>query len=307
MKQLSLADIHCDTAYEIFKRSHSFFDNTEAVSLRKANAYKEYLQVLAIWSDKTLDNDSAYKRFFEIAEYLKKDISKYEKDLFSDNAHPVRLILSLEDARILNYDISRLEPLYKLGVKIITPLWSGISCIGGAYNTDVGLSLFGISVIKECIKSNIIIDISHASQKSADDIFGLCDKISPVIASHSNSYTVYPHHRNLTDELFKRISRLDGLVGINLCAEHLGIKESESSIQTIMRHIEHYIELGGENNICFGCDFDGANTPKEFQDITALYSVAEEMAKRNFSYELIDKIFYRNAKNFVLKYISDKK
>ncbi len=304
MKQLSLADIHCDTAYEIFKHSHSFFDNTEAVSLKKAEVYKDYLQVLAIWSDKALDNDSAYNRFFEIAEYLKKNISTLPKDIFSCGAHSVRLILSLEDARILNYDVSRLNALSESGVKIITPLWSGITCIGGAYDTDEGLSDFGVSVIKESLKKNIIPDISHASQRSARDIIRLAGTVSPVIASHSNSYSVYPHPRNLTDGQFKEIAELGGLVGINLCAEHLGVQEKEPPLETLMRHIEHYLELGGEDIICFGCDFDGAATPEGLQDITSLYSIAKEMLKRNFSYELIDKIFYSNAKNFISKYIS---
>lgn len=304
MKQLSLADIHCDTAYEIFKKSHSLFTNTESVSLKKAKRYKEYLQVLAIWSDKELDDDSAYKRFFEILEYLKKDLSKSKDDLFVATACPHRLILSLEDARILNYNISRLEKLCQSGVKIITPLWSGVTCIGGAYNTDEGLSDFGVSVIKECLKNNIILDISHSSRKSTTDIFEICETHAPVIASHSNSYTVYPHPRNLTDEQLKKLIDLDGLVGISLCTEHLGIQSCETPIDTIMRHIEHYLEFGAENNICFGCDFDGAITPKGFEDITALYSISDEMAKRNFSNELIDKIFYSNAKNFVSKYIN---
>lgn len=304
MKQLSLADIHCDTAYEIFKNKSSILDSNKAVSLNSAKAYKEYLQVLAIWSDKRLDDDLAYKRFFDILEYLKNDISVFKEDLFSGDSSPTRFILSIEDARILNYDLSRLDILYKLGVKIITPLWSGVSCIGGAYDTDEGLSEFGISVIKKCLEKNIIPDISHASQKSVQDIFAISETYLPVIASHSNSYSIYPHPRNLTNEQFNRILELDGLVGISLCADHLGVCSKESPTDTIMRHIEHYLELGGENILCFGCDFDGAATPNGFNDITSLYLIANEMLKRNYSYDLIDKIFYSNAKNFVLKYIT---
>ena len=56
MRPLSLADIHCDTAYELFERHQSFSDNSLSVSEKKAHGYQKYLQVAAIWSDKKLDD-----------------------------------------------------------------------------------------------------------------------------------------------------------------------------------------------------------------------------------------------------------
>ncbi len=307
MNRLSLADIHCDTAFELFKRSESFLDTSLSVSAKLAVAFDNYIQVTAIWSDKRLDNDTAYQRFFQIREYLKKDIEKnisaklYDgKELSKKN----NLILSVEDARILNGDISRLKSLYDAGIRILTLLWSGDSCIGGAFNTDNGLTDFGKTVVRECIELGIIPDISHASLKSSYEVFDICNEKIPVIASHSDSYEVHHHSRNLTDEQFIYIKKSNGLVGINLCCEHLGINDNEASIRTVMRHIEHYLELGGEDTVCFGCDFDGADTPAEFPNISSLFFIAEEMSKLNYSYELIDKIFYSNVKNFIFKYIN---
>ncbi len=304
--KLSLADIHCDTAYEMFMSSESLFDNSLSVSIRLAKDFEKYIQVLALWSDKHLDNDSAYLRFFQMLEHLKRDIhSKHSDNMLdiSDLDKDVSLIIALEDARILNNDISRLLTLYDLGVRIITFLWSGSSCIGGAYDTTEGLTAFGKSAVLGAVSLGIIPDISHASQKSSFDIFELCENHSPVIASHSDSFSVHNHSRNLTDEQFIYIKDCGGLVGINLCRDHLGVSDTASSLPTILRHIEHYLSLGGVDTVCFGCDFDGADTPKELASVSSLYLIAEEMKRLNYNDELINKIFYLNAKNFILKNI----
>ena len=69
-----------------------------------------------------------------------------------------------------------------------------------------------------------------------------------------------------------------------------------------MEHIEHYLELGGENYLAFGTDFDGIDKgPEELKDISFMPLVAEEMKKRNYSEELIEKIMYKNFYNFMLK------
>ena len=67
--------------------------------------------------------------------------------------------------------------------------------------------------------------------------------------------------------------------------------------------LEHYLSLDGENTLCFGCDFDGAETPFELSDITSLFTIAERMSSRGYSDSLIEKIFYLNAENFIKKNI----
>lgn len=307
MTQLSLADIHSDTAYEMYMRSESFISNSLSVSLDKVDNYEEYLQVLAIWSDKRLDNDSAYHRFWNICDHLINDIKKYDSVKLY-NGSPintkVKLILGLEDARILNNDLSRLKVIYDVGVRIITLMWSGVSCIGGAYDTDTTLTKFGCDVVLRCIELGIIPDISHACERSADKVFELCsEKNYPVIASHSNSYSVFAHPRNLSDSQFIQIKALGGLVGITLCEEHLEKDVKSTPLVAVLKHIEHYLSLSGENTVCFGCDFDGAKTPDCLSDISSLHILANEMSKLNYTDSLIEKIFYLNAKNFILKNI----
>ena len=305
MKSLSLADMHCDTPFELFSRSQSFWNSDCAVSAEKANAYDSFIQVTAVWSDKNLDNDAAYSKTLNVIDRFKSDIDAHKNASFriDDIDTKMRFILSIEDARILDNDITRLHTLYGKGVRIITPLWSGVTCIGGAFDTNVGLTDFGKSVIDTSAKLGIIPDISHASEKSAYDIFESADGRIPVIASHSDAYAVFPHKRNLTDELFGAVKSSGGLVGINLYTEHLGYDGTMPAIDRVISHIEHFLALGGEDTVCFGCDFDGAATPVELSDVSSLLKIAEKMSSLNYSNTLIEKIFYLNAENFIKKHI----
>ncbi|MGM9682693.1 MAG: dipeptidase [Eubacteriales bacterium] len=301
----SLFDLHCDTLYEMFMRSDSLSSDCLSVSLKKANPYDKYAQVCAVWSDKRLGDEEAFARFKNILAYAKEHIdgaafvrSASEFDLCRKN-DTVPLILAVEDARILSGDISLLAYLAECGVRILTLLWSGISCIGGAYDTEVGLSDFGKLTVRKCFEYGIIPDISHASRQSTRDVFELNTDNKPVIASHSDSFAVCPHKRNLTDAEFRQIMSCRGLVGINLYCEHLGLQcDAADAVDTVIKHIEHYLSLGGEDTVSFGCDFDGAQTPQALADISALTVVGERMLQLGYKEDLIEKLFYGNAERF---------
>ena len=122
-----------------------------------------------------------------------------------------------------------------------------------------------------------------------------------IMASHSNSYSVCPHNRNLRDYQFERIKTLGGVVGISLCNLHLNGKE-HASIDDVIKHIEHYMALGGENSVALGCDFDGTDyLPDGLKTVKDMPNLADRLAKLNYSELQIDKIFYLNAKNFIEK------
>jgi membrane dipeptidase len=157
--------------------------------------------------------------------------------------------LAVEDARLLDGDLSRLDILHSRGIRYLTLTWGGKSCIGGAHDTDLGLTEFGRTVVEKCFELSIFADISHGSEALADEVISLayqCNK--PIIASHSNSFSAYPHTRNLRDRHFEDIKALGGIVGISLCRSHLGDNVNESITPLhVIRHIDRYMELGGED------------------------------------------------------------
>ena len=305
---MKLFDLHCDTATRLLAENQGLNDNGFHVSLKKSAYLSRYAQVMAIWTDKRLTDSEGYERFFEVIKNLENEAiinknsvkivrnSKDLKDCITLGITP--LIVSVEDARILENDIKRLTVLYQSGVRALTLNWYGTTCIGGAHDTDIGLTDFGKQVVEECFRLGIVPDVSHCSFKGTSDALEIAQAHSkPLIASHSDSYSVNPHTRNLQDNDFITISKLGGLVGINLCPSHL-CSDKDAGVTDIIRHIEHYMSLGGEDSVAMGCDLDGTDLPNEFSDISDLYKIANELQRLNYSNELTDKLFYQNAFNF---------
>lgn len=310
---MKLFDLHCDTATRLLGGGQGLYDNTFHISLKNAEYLQNYAQVMAVWTDRRLSDSDGYSRFFEVVKNLDTEVKINENSVglaknFAEIDQLWRfgstpLILSVEDARILENDLSRLDVLHSHGVRILTLNWYGETCIGGAHDTHIGLSDFGVKVVKRCFEIGIIPDISHCSFEGAAMTLELAKEYAkPIIASHSDAYSINPHTRNLKDSDFLDISRLSGLVGINLCPAHLSQNES-ADINDIMKHIEHFLALGGENTLAMGGDLDGTDLPEGFSGIRDIYKIADEMQKLNYSTEITEKILYKNALNFFKNYM----
>lgn len=297
-------DLHCDTAYEMFKEKKTFKKNDLHINAEKIKFLKRYTQVFAIWSDNDLEDEENYKNFFLTRNYFTENISGLGFNIcISGEEYKINLqnqksaaILAVEGGKLLSGDLSRLDVLYAFGVRFFTLVWKDECCVGGAYNTECGLTEFGKKAIKKMNELGIIPDISHASQKSFWETAEISEK--PFIATHSNSRAVYNHRRNLTDEQFIAVKKTGGVVGISLCREHI---DDNPDIQSVIRHIDHYLSLGGEDTVCFGCDFDGASIVGGISGICDIYKLRDELLKIGYNDKLIDKIMYKNADNFIIK------
>ena len=295
--KIPLFDLHCDTLLELYNTKQNINDNSLHISLNKAPAFSPYMQISAIWSEYSLSNELAFDKYIKVKSYIEKQNINFATK-FSDLKEN-SFILAVEDARLLNGQISRLDILYQDGVRFLTLNWKDESIIGGAWNTNKGLTPFGKDTVKKCLDLGITVDISHSSERTSYEAIELSlAKNKPLIASHSNSYTVCKHKRNLTDELFNEFVKMRSLVGISLSCEHLTIS-GMASISTILKHIYHYLSLSGESVVALGCDFDGVSSlPYEIlsiKDIRALYFEIE----KEFGTIIAKKIFFDNAYSFM--------
>ena len=307
---LSLFDTHCDTAFELYRRHEELQENTCHISLSHAKAYEKYVQLFAVWSDKRLDDQRCWEDFLKIADNFDCLIEK-------ENQNVVRIrtaaemqsaletskrvaVLAVEDARLLAGDIDRLQVLYQKGVRCMTLLWGGETCIGGSHNTETGLTDFGKQVVRRCFELGIVPDVSHASKQSVDDIIEIANQYNkPFIATHSNSYSAYAHSRNLRDTHLADLMRLGGIVGVSMCPAHLcDCSQQNATAEDVVRHIDRYMELGAQDHLCFGCDFDGTDLPSGINHVADLHKVAELLASHGYTDDQIDKIFWKNAYTF---------
>ena len=129
----------------------------------------------------------------------------------------VLLALGMENGAPIGDDLSRLKQFHDRGVRYMTLAHSHSNRIAdGSYSLDrpwKGLSPFGEKVVAEMNRLGIMVDVSHLSDESVQDVLRVAK--APVIASHSSLRHFTPgFERNLSDELAKAIAKTGGVVQI---------------------------------------------------------------------------------------------
>jgi len=206
----------------------------------------------------------------------------------------IGVLLTVEGGEVLEGELSILRILYRLGVRSLCLTWNNRNEIadGVAEKEGRGLTEFGRKVVKEMNKLGMIIDLSHMAEKGFWDVLELSD--APVIASHSNSRVVWDHPRNLTDEQIKGIAQKKGLVGLNFVSEFIGAPGA--GMEKLLEHIDHILDLVGDDYLAFGSDFDGTdNLLSNFRDVTIYPEIIAELEKRNYKGSTIQKICWGNC------------
>lgn len=310
--KLSLIDTHCDTALDLYVNKQSIGKNDRHIDLEKAKYLENYAQFFAIWADRRKSDDECFDVFLAASDNLCREAEQHSENVtlartFSEmeNAftHGKRAaFLAVEDARILGGKIERMDILRDRGVKYLTLMWGGKTCIGSSHDVDGGLTDFGKQVVNKCFEYGILPDVSHSNEQVTDEVAEMALRINkPFIASHSNSYSCYPHTRNLRKKHLDAIIKLGGIVGISLCPPHLCDLSSkkECTADDVFAHIDTYLSDGAENVLGLGCDLDGTDLPNGFTSIADLYKIADICLSHGYTEETVNKIFYKNYFEFV--------
>ena len=307
--ELSLFDLHCDTAYEMYRRQLYLENSALAVSLSGALCYTRYVQVMAHWTPPTVPDKDGWSHLLSVHQHLLNDpavksgaVRIARERLLTANTSPT-LLLSLEDARILDGDAAKIPLLSDMGFCIVTPLWRGCSCIGGAHDTPKGLTEFGRNALAKMLSYGILLDVSHASEASFDEILELCRQSTlPPLATHSNAYELCPVSRNLRPTQIHRLLTQNGLIGMNLYTDFL-TADGNATLKHVLAHVEYFAKMGAIDSLCLGCDLDGAQPPNELSTLSSLSAIAEALLHQNYSEAHVRGLFYENAFRFAQMYI----
>lgn len=207
-------------------------------------------------------------------------------------AGKVAAFLSIEGAELLNCDPALLKTAEEWGVRAVNLTWNNPNAVSGTNckETERGLSEIGRAFVKEAEKRNIRLDVSHVSDRGFWDLMEIAEK--PVIASHSNCRALCGHSRNLTDEQIRALQKNSGFAGLNVYTAFVGEK---ADMDELVAHVEHFWEIGGEDLVGLGGDWDGceslAGGLTGVQDLERLY---EALLRRNHSEVLLEKLFMGN-------------
>lgn len=326
---LIVFDAHSDIPTDVFIRRNNgekkVLDKFHAPRLRKGGVN---FQVMAIYVE------ARYKPFksLEIAlrqtEALLQDLSESSEFLFIKNKGDltkaitqgkIGTIIDMEGAEPIEAGIELLHMFYRLGVRILGFTWNQRNALAdgiGEIASRGGLTLYGKEVLREALKLNIIIDVSHLAPAGVDDILKLAT--GPIIASHSGAKSVYNQPRNLSDEHIAKIAKTGGIIGVPMFPTIVG--PPVTSVETVIDHTSRLVEVAGKEHVGFGADFvdhfsdlvkKGQMGPewlvKKGEEIQGLYSAAElpnfsdAMYRRGFDAETINGVLGINFYKFFEK------
>lgn len=222
--------------------------------------------------------------------------------------YKVNVILGFESLVSIK-DLDHLRKMYNHGFRHAMLTWNeknhfatGIGAQDGTGLTDLGCQ--AISLMNEL---GMVIDVSHASVDTMFDILDITRE--PIIASHSNCYSLTPHRRNLSDEQIMAIAKVEGVIGVTSVPDFTN--PNEPTIKSMIDHVDYIKKMVGPRHIALGFDFmnylaDGnpQSNLNDCQSAKDAHLVIEELMKRGYSSVEIDGITHANAKrviNHILK------
>ncbi|MCR8656335.1 dipeptidase [Paenibacillus endoradicis] len=305
-------DFHCDVLSKMLVDHTIAFDADDFsaridVTLNRLLKSDYMIQVFAIYIPSERNKDIL--TILKCVEIFYEKIISHPNVIFVDSAidverckatNKVGAILSIEGVDGLQGHVYLASILHRLGVRFAGLTWNAMNWAadGVLEPQGSGLSSLGHDFVRKCNQLGITIDVSHLSEKSFWDVYHTSTE--PIIASHSNVRAICDHPRNLTDEQIKAIIERDGLIGLTFVPWFV-IEEEMATIDDLIPHIDHILNLGGENHIMFGSDFDGID--KYIDGLTNPSHLVhlEEILHQHYDHELVEKIMWRNAYQFLMK------
>lgn len=299
-------DMHCDTLTLCKRKGWSLDNGQNHLRLSDAQDFDAYIQLYAVFIPDDVRGEQAERYFSIHSAYYRRQLAESQGKL--RDIHSVKTleqaasckgmsgILAVEGGSVLHGSLDMVTVLANAGVRSLTLTWNGNNEIAGGAQDDGRLTDFGRQAIRELERLRIAVDVSHLNDQSFWDVLEAAEK--PVIATHSNARGICPHRRNLTDEMFLAIAGRGGVVGLNFARDFIASPGEEADLRQMARHLEHFLELGGEDALALGSDYDGAvidgciDRPHKLQ---ALYQV---LLEDGVSAKQADKIFFGNAYRF---------
>ena len=276
-------DLHCDTAYEIFKNETDFFDQGLAVNFNSA-PFDNWKQVFAFWIKDNTENP--FSLYQSMREYFDIRIKTAPKNL--------KYYTAIEGGAVLEDKPERLYTLKKDGIKFLSLAWNFETLLAGGIKSEQGLTSLGKDTIFLMNELKIACDLSHLNEKS----FCAAAEFSDFpLATHSNCYSYCPNPRNLKEWQIKAIAEKGGIIGLCFYPEFL----NGDVFEAIYINIYELLEKGLENAIAIGSDFDGGKMDKKLDNINKIPDLYNFLEGKGVKKPTLNKIFYENADKFIAK------
>ncbi|SMP69196.1 dipeptidase [Anoxynatronum buryatiense] len=222
----------------------------------------------------------------------------------AEQQQKLALVMGMEGLSAIGKDLNWMSRLYEAGVRCASLTWNeeNLLATGVEGTPQRGLTDRGKEVVSFMEAVGMLVDVSHLNETSFWDLMKITQK--PVMASHSNAWTLCRHPRNLKDDQIKAIGEAGGVIGVNAWPDFL--HEKHPSLNHYIDQIEYLVELVGISQVALGfdfCDFlplDPGKDPADvletcgLENVSAAGAVLQQLKKRGYQTSDIEKIAYEN-------------
>lgn len=162
------------------------------------------------------------------------------------------ILYGFQDGVAFESDLSRLDELYRLGIRIVQPTYNRRNLLGDGClePANAGLSKTGVEAIAKMNGLGILIDLSHCGRRTAMDAIQASTK--PVAFTHTGCAALNDHPRNRTDAELRAVSEKGGVSGVYFMPFLSDGKQPTAA--DVVRHLEHMIDVAGEDHVSLGTD-----------------------------------------------------
>jgi membrane dipeptidase len=342
-------DAHSDIVQSIYLQEMDFsqLNDFSFQDIPRMKAGGLDVQIFAMLPDRMFFPRRSARRTLQLIDVMHATLEKYPEDLeLARSASDIERItqegkiaalLGIEGGHAIEDDLGLLRMYNRLGVTLMTLTHMNSNHWADAA-TDVsradGLSAFGRKVVQEMNRLDMIIDVSHASDRT---FFAVLETSSdPVIASHSNCRTVCDHPRNLSDEMIKRLAAQGGVVCVTTVpayttqefkdARDAAVKKARvdppsvpipedlderakqkrlapavmpdmplPALDDVLVHVDYIINLVGPDHVGIGHDFSVLYPgPEGLEDVSKYTNLTRRLLAKGYTPEDIKKILGGN-------------
>jgi len=311
--EVPVLDLHADTAKLMAKLGYDLTARHERVMPRRANWLGHVDlprlrdggvagQFFAYWTWPYPKRGDARAVSVQI-DALDKVIAKHGDQLrwartgadirAAKAAGRVAALGGIEGGHALGGELAAIEAFARRGVRYLGLLHLWHNALGESSrkgDADRPLTGFGREVVRECERCGVIVDLAHVNRRGFFDALELSTQ--PVMVTHTGLAQVHASWRNIDDDQLRAVADRGGCVGVIFARQFLG----GASLDVVVDHVSHILDVAGEDVAALGSDFDGFVVPPEgLEDIAALPNLTVALSRRGIAPRVLEKILGGNV------------